>query len=140
MHIALKAGERIFINGAVLRVDRKTSLELLNNAVFLLEAHVLQPQDTTTPLRQIYFVLQSMLMDPVAASHARDLAEVLIASTRKTFSNRDIVDGLGEVEVQMAEDRLFDALKTIRGLYPIEALIMSGKVADRARASETEAA
>ncbi|MFN4009125.1 MAG: flagellar biosynthesis repressor FlbT [Pannonibacter sp.] len=140
MHIALKAGERIFINGAVLRVDRKTNLELMNNAVFLLEAHVLQPQDTTTPLRQIYFVLQSMLMDPVAASTARDLAEVLIASTRKTFSNRDIVDGLGEVEVQMAEDRLFDALKIIRGLYPIEALIMSGKVADRAHAGETEAA
>lgn len=140
MHIALKAGERIFINGAVLRVDRKTNLELMNNAVFLLEAHVLQPQDTTTPLRQIYFVLQSMLMDPVAASSARDLAEVLIASTRKTFSNRDIVDGLGEVEAYMAEDRLFDALKTIRGLYPIEALIMSGKVADRARAGETEAA
>ncbi|NBN64861.1 flagellar biosynthesis repressor FlbT [Microvirga tunisiensis] len=140
MHIALKAGERIYINGAVLRVDRKTSLELMNNAVFLLESHVLQAQDTTTPLRQIYFVLQSMLMDPVAAAHARDLAEILIASTRKTFSNRSIVEGLDEVEGLMGEDRLFDALKTIRSLYPIEAAIMSGKVPDAARAGTIVAA
>ena len=38
--IFLKANERIFINGAVIRVDRKVSLELLNDVQFLLENHV----------------------------------------------------------------------------------------------------
>ena len=52
MKIGLKAGERLFINGAVIRAERKTNIELLNDAVFLLEAHVLQPEEATTPLRQ----------------------------------------------------------------------------------------
>ena len=41
MNITLRAGERIYINGAVLRVDRKATLELMNDATFLLETHVM---------------------------------------------------------------------------------------------------
>ena len=78
MNITLRAGERIYINGAVLRVDRKATIELLNDATFLLEAHVMQAEDATTPLRQIYFVVQVMLMDPASAratARARDGAD-----------------------------------------------------------------
>ena len=64
MHISLRSGEKIYRNGAVVRVDRKVSIELLNDVTFLLEAHVMQPQDTNTPLRQLYFVVQTMLIDP----------------------------------------------------------------------------
>ena len=31
LKISLRAGERLFLNGAVLRVDRKTQIELLND-------------------------------------------------------------------------------------------------------------
>ena len=71
MHLTLRAGERLFLNGAVLRTDRKVSLELLNDATFLLENHVLQVEDTTTPLRQLYFAAQAMLMDPQNADASR---------------------------------------------------------------------
>ena len=53
LRISLKAGEKIFINGAVLRVDRKVALEFLNDVTFLLENHVLQPEEAKTPLRQL---------------------------------------------------------------------------------------
>ena len=42
MNITLRAGERFFINGAVIRIDRKASIELLNDVTFLLENHVMQ--------------------------------------------------------------------------------------------------
>ena len=42
LKISLKPNEKIYINGAVLRVDRKVSIELLNDVQFLLENHVLQ--------------------------------------------------------------------------------------------------
>ena len=64
LRISLKSGERIFINGAVLRVDRKVALEFLNDVTFLLENHVLQLEDATTPLRQLYFIAQMMLINP----------------------------------------------------------------------------
>lgn len=140
MHIALKAGERLYINGAVIRVDRKTSIELMNNCVFLLENHVLQAHETTTPLRQLYFVLQSMLMDPASALQARGLADVLLASARKTFLCQQIVEGLAQVDHLMQEGKLFDALKTIRNLYPLEEAIMSGGLPKAEVPADSEAA
>ena len=71
MNITLRAGERLFINGAVIRVDRKATIELLNDVTFLLENHVMQADQATTPLRQVYFAVQVMLMDPSAKAAAR---------------------------------------------------------------------
>ena len=64
IQISLKAGERIYINGAVVRAERKITLQFLNDVVFILETHVMQAEETTTPLRQLYFVVQALLMDP----------------------------------------------------------------------------
>ena len=44
LKISLKPNEKIYINGAVLKVDRKVSIELLNDVQFLLENHVLQAE------------------------------------------------------------------------------------------------
>lgn len=63
MKISLRAGERVYINGAVLRVDRKVSLELVNDVMFLLEGQVMQAADATTAMRQLYFIVQLMLMN-----------------------------------------------------------------------------
>ena len=56
IHLYLRANERIFINGAVFKVDRKVSIELLNDTTFLLENHILQKEDATTPLKQLYLL------------------------------------------------------------------------------------
>ena len=45
MFIHLKRGEKLYVNGAVVRVDRRTSLEFLNDVTFLLENHVMQAED-----------------------------------------------------------------------------------------------
>ena len=78
MNITLRAGERLFINGAVIRIDRKASIELLNEVTFLLENHVMQAEEATTLARQIYFAVQIMLMDPTGAASAAPLARSLI--------------------------------------------------------------
>ena len=64
MHITLRANEKIYINGAVLKTDRKVSIELLNDAVFLLQAHVMSEAEATTPMKQLYYIVQMMLMEP----------------------------------------------------------------------------
>ena len=51
MNITLRAGERLYLNGAVIRLDRKATIELLNDAAFLLETHVIQASEATTTLR-----------------------------------------------------------------------------------------
>lgn len=120
MNITLRAGERIYINGAVLRVDRKATLELMNDATFLLETHVMQAKDATTPLRQIYFVVQVMLMDPVSAKATTQLAAGLIDKALSAFDNAQIHQGLVTVSELIARARYFEAMKSIRALYPLE--------------------
>jgi flagellar biosynthesis repressor protein FlbT len=120
MHITLRAGERIYINGAVLRVDRKATLELMNDATFLLEAHVMQAEEATTPLRQIYFVVQVMLMDPASVRATSRLAGSLIEKAFQAFESEQICKGLANVQDLVARSRFFEAMKVLRGMYPLE--------------------
>jgi flagellar protein FlbT len=128
MHISLRSGEKIYLNGAVVRVDRKVSIELLNDVTFLLEAHVMQPKDTTTPLRQLYFVVQTMLIDPASAERARDMFKKSIALMLDAYANPQIVAGLKAVDELVGQDRRFEALKTIRNLFPVEAGIIEADI------------
>ncbi len=124
MRISLRAGEKFYINGAVLRVDRKVSFELLNDATFLLEAHVMNVGDVTTPLRQLYFIVQIMLMNPADTPAATELFDKALENSRRIFLDPRILAGLKTVEQLVAENRKFDALKTIRTLLPIEAEVL----------------
>jgi flagellar protein FlbT len=126
MHLSLRAGERIFINGAVLRADRKVTIELLNDATFLLENHVLQVEDATTPLRQLYFVVQAVLIDPASAERALAVFRDLHSATISAFSNEEIILGLKNVAELVDASRPFDALKVIRSLFPLESAVLEG--------------
>lgn len=124
MRISLRPQERFFVNGAVLRVDRKVGVELLNDVTFLMENHVLQPEDTRTPLRQLYFVVQTMLIDPANAVHTRALYDALYPTILRSFANRDVIDGLVSLGECVTQGRCFDGLKLLRGLFALEAQIL----------------
>ena len=120
MNITLRAGEKLYINGAVIRIDRKATIELLNDVTFLLENHVMQADQATTPLRQIYFAIQVMLMDPGAAAAATTLSRRLIDSALQAFENPAIFAGLKAISGQIDRGRNFEALKALRALFPLE--------------------
>lgn len=122
--ISLRANERIYVNGAVIKVDRKTSLEFLNNVQFLLENHVLQAEDATTPLRQLYFMAQVILMSPKDGDNARQLFRESLNTLLDTLENKTLLSELKVIDQLVGEERIYDALKAIRALYPIEAEIL----------------
>lgn len=127
MRLSLRAGEKIYVNGAVLRVDRKTSIEILNDATFLLEQHVLQAADATTPLRQLYFIAQTILMDPASAPGCRLVFDESHRLLGQTFSHPEVLAGIENVGRLMDAGRTLDAMKAIRALLPIEDRILAGK-------------
>jgi flagellar protein FlbT len=127
LRISLKSGEKIFINGAVLRVDRKVALEFMNDVTFLLENHVLQPEQATTPLRQLYFIAQMMLINPDGKDHSMALFRKSISMLLNCFQNDEILAELKRIDGLVATGKAFDALKAIRGLYALEERILSNQ-------------
>lgn len=121
MQLKLRAGEKLYLNGAVIKVDRKATLELLNDATFLLEAHVIQAEEANTPLRQLYFVLQTQLMERAEDPAARQMFRAMTCDTAAAFGAGKIVDGLREAGRLVETDRIFEAMKMIRALFPQEA-------------------
>ncbi len=136
MQITLRAGDRVYINGAVVRAQRKVTLELLNDVNFLLDSHVIQADDTSTPLRQLYFVLQAVLIDPQNAPSTRRLFDVVLESTLSTFTNDTVLDGLKQVQANVEDNKVFEGLKTLRTLFAIETTILSADDADAALAAK----
>ncbi|WP_158808103.1 flagellar biosynthesis repressor FlbT [Beijerinckia sp. L45] len=127
MQITLRPDEKIYINGAVLRVDRKVSIELLNDAAFLLEAHVMSVDAATTPLRQLYFVVQMMLINPNDTAAAEILFKANLAGMLAVYAERTIVEGLQKVGKLVATSRYFDALKLLRGLFAQDDAILANE-------------
>jgi len=121
LRISLKPQEKIYLNGAVVRVDRKVSIELLNDVQFLLESHVLQANQASTPLRQLYFMVQLMLIDPQGTPQARDLFRKSLPLLIASFSDPQICATLKQVDQLISEGSVYEALKTIRSLYDLEA-------------------
>jgi flagellar protein FlbT len=120
LKISLKPNEKIYLNGAVIRVDRKVTLELLNDVQFLLESHVMQIDEASTPLRQLYFILQVMLMNPTGASDAHDLFRRSLPLMLPSFSDPEITGTLKHIDQMVGEGHVYEALKALRGLYPLE--------------------
>lgn len=120
MFIHLKRGEKLYVNGAVLRVDRRTSLEFLNDVTFLLENHVMQADEATTPVRQLYFVVQTMLMEPANAGMTAELYKHLSFRTRQAVGDDAVQAQIDIADRKVAEGRYFDALKHLRSCFTME--------------------
>lgn len=125
--VSLKANERIYVNGAVIRVDRKTSLEFLNDVNFLLENHILQSDQADTPLKQLYYVVQIMLMAPNDTEAAFSVYRAQMSPLLRSFTNEKILNELKNVDRLVHEKSYYEAMKGIRELFKIEATIISGE-------------
>ncbi|WP_442754607.1 flagellar biosynthesis repressor FlbT [Methylocystis sp. JAN1] len=132
MNISLRRGERIFINGAVLRVDRKVCIELLNDVTFLLENHVMQAEQASTPLKRLYFVIQTMIISPNDCDNAVELCRDMLVSLNGATRDPRIVVGLAAAVRHIEDKRPFEALKSVRALFPVEAeLVLAEKTNQR---------
>ncbi|MFN3765813.1 MAG: flagellar biosynthesis repressor FlbT [Aliihoeflea sp.] len=124
LKITLKPGEKIYVNGAVICADRKVSLEFLNDVQFLLENHVMQPEAARTPLRQLYFIVQIMLMSPQEAEDARAMFRKSLPRLIDSFSSSTIRADLKQIDQLVAEGQVYDAMKMLRALFPLEDKIL----------------
>ena len=114
--ISLKAGDRIHVNGAVIRVDRRVTLALETEATFLLASHVLADADAMTPLQKHYCAVQALLIEP---QRQAELLEIYRASHRlvsAVHGESTLGEKLAEVDAAIRVGRTFEALRKLRAL------------------------
>ena len=66
------------------------------------------------------FIVQSILMEPKCEPIARQMYERSHEALIQTFKNQDVLNGLTEVKQLMERGRVFEALRKIRSLFPLE--------------------
>lgn len=143
LKLSLKANEKIYVNGAVLRFDRRTNIEFLNDVNFLLEAHVMQLEDAITPMQKLYYIIQVMLISPDQLSMCKAVYSQHLVSHRAVAIDKTTLDHLDAIDQLVSTGRYFDAMKLIRNAdrtvmtrrkeseqgSPVETLSISGAAA-----------
>ncbi len=114
LRLTLRAGERLFINGAVLKADRKVAIELLNGADFLLEQHLLPAEAVRSTDQHLYYCIQAVLLTPFARHVATDMCRRAIAALARTCRGQDELARLRRLERLIEQHRAIDALKELR--------------------------
>ena len=128
MKIHLKRNEKLFLNGAVICLDRRGSIELLNDAQFLLQNHIMQQEDAKSPLQQLYFIVQTMLMDPPNAHLIDYLFQAFIARLESTVTDGNYLACLKETGAMVEKADYYGALKILRHAFHLDGLLKHGRV------------
>lgn len=126
IRLYIRPNEKLYINGAVVRFDRKVSIELLNDVTFLMENHVMQAEEASTPLKQLYFVVQMLLMDPANTDAPMKLFQSMVNSLLEVVESETLRNGIAAVEAEVASGKTFGALKILRELFAAEERALSG--------------
>ena len=95
--LRLKPGERLIVNGAVIRNHgtRALELEVLNHATMLHERDLMVPEQADTPLRNLYFLVQMMHLEPEQHDlHYRPFIELAARIFAERLEGED-PEGLG---------------------------------------------
>ncbi|MDD9908498.1 MAG: flagellar biosynthesis repressor FlbT [Ahrensia sp.] len=113
MKLRLKAGERLYINGAVLRFENRTSLEFLNDVYFLLERQIMQPEEVKSDIDRLYFLVQLLVIEPHQVHHNVEQFKTELAA-QLNASEGDLRFELHDVGTLVLERRYHEAMKRLK--------------------------
>ena len=121
LKIALKAGERIAINGAVIvNGDRRSSLVIENQARVLRERDIIQPEDANTPAKRIYVPIMMMYLDPHMREDMQPEYERRLMEFAGVLSNPEALATCASINAYVANSEYYKALAACRKLIDFE--------------------
>lgn len=131
LRIDLRDGERVVVNGAVLRAKGNLRLEVENRVAILRSSDVMKPEAANTPARRLYYTCMLAYIDePQRKQHLDNLLPLL----------KDLVDAFEAPEVKhvcsnfaafVATQDLYKALTECKKIMAYEdgALVRSDQAA-----------
>lgn len=96
LRISMKEGEKVIVNGAVMRAAGRARLVLESRAAILRGRDVMDEKEATTPARRLYFHTMMTYIEPDGAAGHQD---------RLITALRDLTDNLRSDEACLAVTR-----------------------------------
>ena len=126
LKLRLAAGDRIIINGALIRAETKAEIVLMNRTNFMVDRQIMRPEDANTPARRIYFSLQNAYITdaeerPQMLQYFHDYADQF----RDATSNPTVKAAIGEMVELVARGEFYQALQATRELIQYESSILN---------------
>ena len=120
--LKLAPKERVLINGAVIENgDRRSRLAIMTpNAHILRLRDAIHPEEVTTPVRRVCYVVQLVLSGDAVPAEARPQLLRGIEQLSQVLTDADSRALLAAATAAVLEDQHYQALKVLRGLLPRE--------------------
>ncbi|WP_448661400.1 flagellar biosynthesis repressor FlbT [Sphingomonas sp. CJ20] len=120
LRITLRDGEKAIVNGAVLRAVGRTQIAVENQVSILRGREVMQPEEATTPARQLYFAAMLAYIDPADRAAHQDTVIALVGRLIIALPSPEARAACIAFAHDMAQGNYYRALATARDVIAFE--------------------
>jgi flagellar protein FlbT len=124
LRISLRDGEKMIVNGAVLRSIGRTDLSIENNAAILRGRDLMSPEEASTPARRLYFATMMAYVDQGDLTGHQDNIIRLVSELMEALQSPEAKAACISFAQKVATGQFYKALGDCRWLinYETEAL------------------
>jgi flagellar protein FlbT len=124
LRISLRDGEKVIVNGAVLRSVGRTDLRLENGASVLRGRDVMTPEDANTPARRLYFACMMAYLDGDDRAVHQDAIIELVRELLGALKAPEAQAACVTFAQKVARQQFYAALSECRWLMNYEAELL----------------
>ena len=125
LRITLRDGEKMILNGAVLRAVGRTQLCLENGAAILRGRDVMTPAEAETPAKRLYFACMMAYIDPDNLDRYREDILVLMGDLLAAFTSIESKAIFATFAEKIATNQFYRALGDCRWLIAYETEVLA---------------
>lgn len=126
LKIRLHTGEKMVVNGAVLRAGGATTLWLENDAAILRGREVMRPEEADTPARRLYFACMMAYLEPAQRQGYQDDVAMLLGDLMAALETPEAKAACADLAYDAACGNFYRALHHCRALIDHEAALLHG--------------
>jgi flagellar protein FlbT len=121
LRISLRDGEKMIVNGAVLRSVGRTDLSIENNAAILRGRDLMSPEEANTPARRLYFACMMAYVDQGEINGHQDNIVSLVGDLMAALQSPEAKEMCINFAQKVATGQFYKALGDCRWLINYEA-------------------
>lgn len=121
LRISLRDGEKVVVNGAVLRAVGRMQLVIENKASVMRGSEVMAADEATTPARQLYFHTMMAYVDPARSEEHKGRVLIALQEVMALLPSAEAQAISASFAAKAAGLRFYKALVDCRQLMRLEA-------------------